>query len=256
MATKLSVSLITYNAQRLLKEVLSAVQPIADEIVIVDNGSTDRTLEIAEEFGAKVFIEDWKGYGKQKQSCVAKCSGDWILALDSDEVLTSESLEVIKQAINSTQYLAYEIRRTNYCFGKSVCHSFPDEYIVRLFKVGAANFSSALVHEKVEISDKVGRLKKAQMLHYTAVDLEDFVFKTHTYAVTLARQFHAVGKRCSVLSVIFKPIFKFLKMYFFQLGFLDGVAGLILAINAANYKFISYAQLYLLSKSKPINPKQ
>ncbi|MDR2338407.1 MAG: glycosyltransferase family 2 protein [Deltaproteobacteria bacterium] len=248
MTAKLSVSLITYNAQRLLKNVLSAVAPIADEIVIVDNGSTDDTLEIAKEFGVKVFIEDWKGYGKQKQSCIAKCSGDWILALDADEVLTPNSLEVIKRVINSAQYSAYEIVRINYCFEKLVRHCFPDEYKIRLFKAGTANFSSALVHEKVEVADAagVGRLREVQILHYTGVDLEDFVFKTHKYAITVARQHYISGKRSNIFSIIFKPIFKFCKMYFFQLGFLDGVAGLILSFNAANYKFISYAQLYLL----------
>ena len=139
---KLSVGIITYNEENRIGKTLDSVKEIADEIIVVDSESSDRTVEIAKAKGAQVFIEKWKGYGPQKNSVLEKCSGDWILLIDADEVVSIELKDKIKDIINgNSDSDVYKIKLRNICFGKEIKYGGWDDYVIRLWKKGKVTIS-------------------------------------------------------------------------------------------------------------------
>ena len=148
---KLSVGIITFNEENRIGKTLDSVNDIADEIIVVDSESKDRTVEIAESKGAKVFVEKWKGYGPQKNSVLEKCNGKWILLIDADEVISKQLKEKIKSIINDTSGKTsdiYKIKLRNICFGKEIKHGGWDDYVIRLWKRGKVKISDREVHEQ------------------------------------------------------------------------------------------------------------
>jgi glycosyltransferase involved in cell wall biosynthesis len=245
----LSVIIITFNEAANLGECLASVAEIAREIVVVDSGSTDQTVEIARAAGAKVIQNtSWPGFGPQKNIALDAASCEWVLSLDADERLTSPLRQQICDAIQAPSYNGFEMPRLSYFCGKPVHHCgwYPD-YIVRLVRRGTARFSDNLVHESLIPQGTVGRLA-SPLLHYSYRTREDVWRKIHSYSDAGAKQLHARGKHTSYPQAILHGVWAFLRTYVFKLGVLDGVTGFRIACMVMRSSYLKYAYLLRLQK--------
>lgn len=254
----LSVALIVKNEEENLAKCLDTVI-WADEIVVLDAGSEDSTIEIAKQYTDKVYVnDDWQGYGIQRQRLQEFASCDWILMLDADERLTTELIDQIKDALRQdNRNLVYALPRLSWCFGKFIRHSgwYPD-YVTRLYAKNTAKYNAQLVHEKLEYDSAMKKNKlKGDLLHYTYRDLEHYLVKSAGYASAWAEQRQARGKTSSLLQGFLHGLGCFIKMYVFRLGFLDGKQGLLLALLSGHSTFSKYADLWVRQqKGKPSSP--
>ncbi|MDO5089763.1 MAG: glycosyltransferase [Leptotrichiaceae bacterium] len=242
---KLSVGIITFNEENRIGKTLDSVKGIADEIIIVDSESSDRTVEIAEAKGAKVFVEKWKGYGPQKNSVLEKCKGEWILLIDADEVISSGLKKKIGKIIEENNETdVYKIKLRNICFGKEIKYGGWDDYVIRLWKNGKVKIDSREVHEKYEIEkeSKVGKINEI-IIHYTYDTIEKFLEKLNRYTTQSAVQYTKEEKKAGILKIYFKMLFRFIRMYILQLGFLDGYEGYLLAKYSSIYTMTKYTKL-------------
>ncbi|MDR1672779.1 MAG: glycosyltransferase family 2 protein [Bacteroidales bacterium] len=240
----LSVGLITYNEAQDLPGTLDAVKDIAGEIIIVDSGSTDRTVEIAQSYHAKVYHEAWKGYGAQKNSVIDKCTRQWILLIDADEEISVPLRERIRQIVTQNDGPeVYKVNFTSYCFGKNIKHGgWSNFQRVRLFRKGAGQYDHRQIHEQFITSCRQAIIKE-YIYHHTYRDMEEYFLKFNTYAAKMAIQYFKDGKRKSMPAVIASSAFCFVKAYILRLGFLDGYEGYFLSRLNACYTFVKYARL-------------
>lgn len=244
----LSVGIITFNEEKRLGRTLESVKDFADEIIIVDSGSTDKTVEIAQKYNAKFYVEEWKGYGPQKNSVIDKCKEDWILLIDADEVISGKLREKILEIVNKSSGDLYEINFTSVCFGKKIKHGgWSGSYRIRLFKNGIGKYNDNVVHEAFVTEGKMERLKE-EIYHYSYEDLSDYLTKFNRYTTEGAKEYHKRGKKVNLFWLVLNPIFKFIRMYIFRLGFLDGVEGLLLAILSSNYTMVKYYKLLEINR--------
>jgi len=229
---KLSIIILTKDSQKYLEKVLNSTK-FADEVIIYDNGSSDKTLEIAKNFkNTKIFIDtNWEGFGIQKQKAVEKTKNKWVLVLDSDEVITEKLKKEILLTISDSKHDAYFVPRLNNFFGKWMKHTglFPD-FSIRLFDKAKAKFNNRKVHEKIEAKNP-GYLKN-YFLHYAYESVEEFIDKQNRYS--------SMGAKKNKLKAIFSPYWTFFKLYFLKLGFLDGWEGFIVSKLYAEYTFWKY----------------
>ena len=241
---KLSVGIITYNEEDRIGRTLDAVRDIADEIIIVDSGSTDRTVEIARSKGASVYVEEWKGYGLQKNSVLEKCKGEWILLLDADEVVSLKLKERIKLLISSekSEYDVYKIKLRNICFGKEIKFGGWDDYVIRLWKNGKVKISEREVHEQYMTEGRIGKLNE-KIVHYTYDTIEQFLEKLNRYTTQSAMQYEKERKRADIFKIYSKMVYRFIRMYILQMGFLDGYEGYLLAKYSSIYTMTKYTKL-------------
>ena len=229
----LSVAIITKNEEDRLPKTLEAVKDIADEIVVVDSGSTDRTVEIAKKFGAKVFIEEWKGYGAQKQSALQKCKGEWILFLDADEVIDKDLKEEIKRVIQKQEAVGYKIRRRTVYLGKPLKFLWNNEYLLRLVRKDANPKWVGNIHEKLSVGGKVRTLKRGTIYHYTYRSLKEHYLKSIKYAELTAEERYIRGKKPSLVRFFLSPLWAFFKAYLLKGGILEGRRGFLIAFSYA-----------------------
>jgi (heptosyl)LPS beta-1,4-glucosyltransferase len=221
----------------------------ADEIVVLDAGSTDETVEIARRYTDKVFIaDDWQGYGVQRQRAQSHASGDWILMLDADERITPELWQSIKQVVQADKRSSvYAVPRLSWVFGRYIRHSgwYPD-YVTRLYPRERAAYGDERVHEKLHYASEMaeGRLT-GDLLHYTYRDLNHYLVKSAHYAEAWATQRYEKGKKASLLQAFIHGVGCFVKMYLVRAGFLDGRQGLLLALLSAHSTFVKYADLWV-----------
>jgi glycosyltransferase involved in cell wall biosynthesis len=244
----LSVTLITRDAAGQLAECLASVA-FADEIVVVDSGSIDDTVELARRHGARVLRHDWLGFGPQKQLAVDTASHDWVLCVDADERVSPELREQIVSELNAPRGFAYAIPRRNRFLGRWLRHGegYPD-WSVRLFHRAHARWGSEPVHEKVVSRSPVLKLS-GDLLHDSAETLEKYLDKQNRYTSLQAEAMHAEGRRANALQLTISPVLRFFKYYVLRLGFLDGVPGLVhIAIGCMN-SFNKYAKLRALERS-------
>ena len=241
---KLSVALITLNEEKNLKRTLESVSAIANEIIIIDSGSTDKTIEIAKEYNAKTFFQAWQGYGKQKNFALSQCSGDWILLIDADEELSKELSSKIQWIIeNEKEKKVFSINRSSICFGKELKHGgWSNQYAVRLWKKGIVEVNQNLVHEAYITSEKIYKIKE-KIYHHTYLTLQDYFVKFNAYTTLGAQEYYKRGKKVSFLKIILNPTYKFIRMYFLKGGFLDGVEGFMIARASAMYSMAKYFKL-------------
>ena len=246
---KLSVGIITLNEEKIIEKTLKSVEAIADEIIIVDSNSSDKTIEIAKSFGAKVFIEDWKGFGPQKNSVIEKCNGDWILLIDADEELSEGLVQKIREIVNGkNDYNVYKINRSSVCFGKRIRYGgWSNQYAVRLWKKNSVKVNDNFVHEDYLTKESIGFIKE-NINHYSYLSLEDYLSRFNRYTTLGAEEYYKRGKKAGVFSIVINPIFKFLRMYIIRLGFLDGLEGLLLSILSANYTMVKYYKLLEMNR--------
>jgi glycosyltransferase involved in cell wall biosynthesis len=247
---RLSVILIAKDEEACIARALHSVA-FADEIVVVDSGSTDRTVEIARELGAKVTVtDDWPGFGPQKNRALDLATGDWALSLDADEWLTAESAEEVRRAVASaaTSTAAFRMpRRSSFC-GRFLQHSgwWPD-HVVRLFRRGRARFSDDTVHERVIADGTIATLREP-IMHETFVDLEDLIGKMNGYSTLAAQRLHRDGKASGVFEAVVRALWAFLRTYVFRAGFLDGREGFMLAVATAEGTYYRYVKLMLRAR--------
>ena len=251
----LTVTVITKNEAHNIAACLASVG-FADQIVVLDSGSTDGTVDIAKALGAEVIVNaDWQGFGVQKNRALALARHDWVLSIDADERLSPALQLEVQQALTDPQFAAYAVPRLSSFCGQYMRHSgwYPD-YVVRLFRRGDAQFSSDLVHEKIIAQTPVGRLK-AELLHETYRNLEQMLDKSNAYSTAGASNALARGKSTSVTSAVAHGAWAFFRTYFLRLGFLDGRRGFLLAASVAQTTFWRYAKLCMLreqSDGKPL----
>lgn len=247
---KLSVAMITMNEEKNLERTLKSVVSFADEIVIVDSGSTDRTEEIAKRYGAKFYVESWKGYGLQRNSAIDKAQGEWILNIDADEEISPELQKKILEIKSSEEDRAvFEINFTSVCFDKKIKHGgWSNSYHIRLFKKSAGRFNENTVHESFETTEKIHTLKE-EIYHHSYSSLGDYFTKFNRYTTEGAIEYYKRGKRCNIFQLAINPIFKFIRMYLIRLGFLDGKEGFLLACTSAMYTMVKYYKLHEIYKN-------
>jgi glycosyltransferase involved in cell wall biosynthesis len=250
----LSVAMITMNEEGNLPRTLESVR-FADEILIVDSHSTDRTLDIARSFDAFVFTEDFKGHGGQKNSAIDKCTSDWILLLDADEVLSPPLQQSIRALLQTTpEFGAYWINRSNQIFGRWMRYGgyYPDRKL-RLFRRGAARMvDEASPHSTPGHTGPKGRLH-GDLLHYAYPTLAQYLEHMQRYSSEMARLAVARGKTSRnpfafLWNVILNPIATFIYNYIFRLGFLDGREGLLLHTYHSVYVSWKYAKAWEMAK--------
>ncbi|WP_261816461.1 glycosyltransferase family 2 protein [Vibrio gallicus] len=248
----IGVLIIVKNAEAHLEKTLSSVSGWVDEIIILDSGSEDNTLQIAQKYTSKIYHQEWLGFGLQRQKAQSYIVSDWILALDSDEEVTEQLKTSILNAIqNDDGKSIYQINRLTKAFGKFIRHSgwYPDK-ITRLYLNKSTKYNNSLVHESVVIPDGYStKLLDGDLLHYTIDTIPNYVNKTQHYMKAWVDQ--REGKKKSTLfGAIIHGIARFIKMYILKKGFLDGRHGLLLALLSANTTFTRYADLWLREHNK------
>jgi glycosyltransferase involved in cell wall biosynthesis len=284
----LSVVLITYNEESNLARTLESVQPLvrdgAGEIIVVDSGSTDRTVEIAKSFGATVFVEAWKGYAAQKNSAIERATGDWILSLDADEEVDSalarevswllsaaptwqkhgipsgddpDSKELrdrdLEIGLNEENLTGFLIPRKNYFLGRWIKYGgfWPDSKL-RLFRRGTGTFQEdQTVHETVKLTGIESAVQHGSLLHHSYPTLSDYIEHMNRYSSLGAEMLAAKGRaRFSTMSIVLRPWLTFFYNYFLRLGFLDGREGLLLHLYHAVYVSWKYAKAWESARAR------
>lgn len=240
----LTVALIAHNEADRLPPTLAKIQDIASEIVLINSVSTDKTIDVAKSFGAKVYTEEFKGFVEQKNSLIPKCTQDWILFLDADEVLNDELKEAIVKVIKEDSPYAYEMNRLTFYLGKLLKNAWQPNYRLRLVRRDAnPRWEGEIVHESLASTSEVKRLP-GYIIHYSYRDVNDHFMRTVKYAKMSAQSYIVRKKKPSIFKIIFSPFFSFFKLYIVKGGFLDGTAGYIAAQSAFIYTFLKYVFLW------------
>jgi glycosyltransferase involved in cell wall biosynthesis len=245
----LSAVLITRNAAGVLEACLDSLA-FADEIVVVDSASSDDTVAIAQRRGARVVQKEWLGFGRQKQFAVEQAKNDWVLCVDADERVSPELAQSIQRALAAPVSPVYRMARRNRFLGRWLSHGegYPD-WSPRLFNRMNARWSEELVHEKLLYAVTPGTLK-GDLMHESPDDLSAYLERQNRYTTLAARQAFELGRSAGVAQLLFSPLVRFFKSYFFRLGFLDGLAGLLhISIGCMN-NYIKYAKLIEMRRAE------
>jgi glycosyltransferase involved in cell wall biosynthesis len=249
----LSVCIITLNEEANIVRTLESVKAIADEVILVDSGSTDSTVDLARARGARVFVEPWKGFAPQKNSALAKASCDWVLSLDADEEVSLELAASIRAMLASAtppQFSGYKMNRRNIYFGRWIKRAgyYPDPKL-RLVRRGAAEFELRAVHEDMKMPGPLGHLE-GDLIHHAYPSLDSFIEHCNRYSTLGAEMVVEKKKQVgfSFINIVLRPLVRFLYSYIFRLGFLDGREGLLVLMNHAAYVSWKYAKAWEMSK--------
>jgi glycosyltransferase involved in cell wall biosynthesis len=246
---KLSVTIISYNEEKNIRDCLESVQ-WADEIVVIDSFSIDKTIDICREYTDRVYQNKWPGFVEQKNFALTKASHNWILSIDADERVSDELGEEIKGLLsNSLKYDGYYIPRKTFYVNKWILHCgwYPD-YKIRLFKKDKGRWEGTggtAIHESVKVNGRVGYLK-GDILHHSFPTISSHLKTINSFTSISATENFKKGERTGILSILFRPIFNFFKMYILKLGFLDGIPGLIVSVLSSYHVFIKYTKMWEL----------
>jgi glycosyltransferase involved in cell wall biosynthesis len=244
---KITATIITLNEERNIARAIESLR-CSDEILIVDSGSVDRTVELAEKLGARVVEAGWRGFAGQKNWAAEQAAYDWILSLDADEAL-SEALEAEIWNLKKTgpRHDAYTMPRLARYLGRWILHSgwYPDRK-VRLYHRQKATWVGDFVHESVQVAGRVGHLE-SNLLHFTCDSISEHLRTMDRYTTLAAQELAARKLKLPLSRVILDPAWTFVKTYFIQRGFLDGLEGLTIAYMAAFYTFLKYSKARIMS---------
>lgn len=229
---KLSVVIITQNEERVVGKAIQSAR-FADEVLVLDSGSSDKTTHIAKSLGARVKHQDWLGFGKQKNAAIDSAQHNWVFVLDSDEEITLELADEIRRNLKNPKHDGFFVARLNKFFGKYIktCGLYPD-YSVRLFDKTKARFNEVAVHESVQLKSQAGYLS-SHMLHDAYEDIDEFIQKQNRYS-----SLHSSKK--NLLKALLNPYWTFFKLYIVKQGVLDGWHGFVIAKLYAQYTFWKY----------------
>ncbi len=243
----ITACVITLNEEHNIEACLSGLA-FADEIVLVDSLSTDGTVELARKFTDKIVLREFRGFSEQKTAALEMATGDWVLFVDADEVVTPELALAIIDAVASGRYDAYRMPRRTSFLGREIryCGWYPD-YQLRLVRREKARFPERLVHETMEIDGPIGSLKPA-LIHNCDPTLDDYFRKMVLYARAAAMQKQLDGRTFRIGDILFTPALRFLKMYVVKQGYRDGMHGLVLSVLTACSTALRYAMLWDLDK--------
>jgi glycosyltransferase involved in cell wall biosynthesis len=244
----LTVAIIALNAGAQIGPCLASAS-FADEVLVVDSGSTDDTVEVSLRHGARVELKEWLGFGKQKQHAVSIARNDWVLCLDADERVSEELAQAIRGAFGSRRYHAYRMARRNRFLGRWLAHGegYPD-WSLRLFHRAHASWSNDEVHEAVLTTAEVGRLE-GDLLHDSAEDVSTYMAKQNRYTTLHAEALYKQGVRASYWRLLASPLVRFVKFYVLRMGFLDGGPGFAHVVIGCNNTFQKYLKLIELEKT-------
>lgn len=245
----ISATIITLNEEKKIKRAIGSISDIVDEVIVVDSGSEDRTIEIAKKLGAKVFFRKFDNFANQKNWAQSLATGDWILSLDADEEIPTKLAEEIKHALTKENIAGYFIPRRNFILEKEIKHSrwSPDKHIW-LWKKESGKWAGD-VHEEVVVRGKVGELKNSK-IHYSHKTLSEFLDSNNFYSTLLSESMHKSKVKFSFVKMFWGPIFEFSVRYFYKLGFLDGWRGFTLAYLMAIYQLMVWVKLWQLNQQK------
>ena len=242
--SRLSVTVIAWNEEERLRACLESVA-WADEIIVLDAESTDKTVQVAREFTDKIWVRPWPGFAAQKNFALDQARGEWVLSLDADERVTPELRERICRIVRENGPAdGYSIPRKNIFWGAWVRHGglYPD-YQLRLFRRTGGRFVDSAVHESARVGGRTRALTEP-LLHHSYRGLEDFVLRSNRYSTLAAQQMVARGARGGLVGLAFRPLGRFLSMYILRAGFLDGWRGFVLAVLYADYVFLRTAKAW------------
>jgi glycosyltransferase involved in cell wall biosynthesis len=247
-----SVSIITLNEEANLRDCLATLS-WADEIVLVDSGSTDRTLEIAREFKAKIFANPWTGMREQKNFAAGKASGPWIFNIDADERITPEGQKEILATLANPRADAYAFPRRNFFLGKWMRHGgwYPDE-VIRLYRKDKGEYGGINPHAGVVLNSGKTAVLREPLTHYTYRSFGQYIAKQYPYSDAAARDLAARGKLPSfpALQIFVKTMWKFIEVFVIKRGFLDGTHGLVAAFGSTFAAYMKQARLWELEREK------
>ncbi|MBE8232399.1 MAG: glycosyltransferase family 2 protein [Endozoicomonadaceae bacterium] len=256
MISQLSIVYITLNAEQYLQQSLMASQKLTDDILLVDSGSTDDTLAIAEQFNVSIIHQDWLGFAAQKQLAIESATNDWVLFLDADEVLSAAAIVAIQQLFqHSLQAQAYSLPRENWFQGKWIRHGswWPDR-VVRLVNRTQGKMKPVKVHESWQTKGQVMQLDEP-IKHYSYQNYSELIIKADKYSTLGAEQLFAKGKRSKGWEPLTHAIASFIRLFLLKGGFKDGVEGAAIAYTTALASFMKYAKLQELQRYKDAKDK-
>jgi len=247
---KISVAIITKDEGANIRDCLESVV-WADEIVVVDSGSTDKTREICQNFKARFYSEEWKGFSRQKNSAIEKTRNEWVMSLDADERVTPALRQEIAKVLEQDPFCdGYYIARKNFFRGHWIrrCGWYPD-FNLRLFRKSRGRFQERTVHERVEIQGELSYLKNP-LEHKTYRTLSDFLQRMDRYSTLAAKEMQKEGREYRFYDAFFRPPFTFLQMYLLRAGFLEGYRGFLLSVLYSFYTFSKYSKLKEIEDSQ------
>ena len=249
---QLSAVIITYNEEKNIGRCLRSLAGVADEMIVLDSFSTDNTVAIARKYGAVVHQSEFEGYGTQKNTALELCTGNAVLFVDADEMLSPDlSMLILKEKKEGFPADGYSMNRlTNFC-GQWIRHGswYPDRKL-RIIKNKKGKWNQALVHEAIIMnSESVIKHLRADLMHYSYDSVEELVNKNNHYSSLSAKTLHTAGKRTSRLRLFINPTWAFIYNYIFRLGFLDGLNGFIIAVNLSYFTFQKHMKLLMLQES-------
>ncbi|HET6420723.1 MAG TPA: glycosyltransferase family 2 protein [Geobacteraceae bacterium] len=246
--SKISAIVRTRNEEKNLEECLESIS-WADEIVVVDSRSTDRTIEIAKKFTDRIFIRDWPGHIAQSQFATDQASSTWVLSMDADERVTPELRdEIIALDLANTPHDAFEMPRRHFFMKRWIKHSgwYPDRKI-RLFRKDRCHWGGYNPHDVVKLPGSLGRLKN-DLVHYIYCDISHFANTKNAYSTATAGDHFNSGRKAHFVDFTLRPIYAFVYRYFIRLGFLDGLAGFVICVEEAHGVFLKYIKLFEMEK--------
>ncbi len=248
---RLSVITLTLNEAGNIGKCLESVR-WADEIIVVDSGSTDGTLDLVRQYTGKVFTIKWPGYGAARNFALSQATGNWVLWLDADERVTPELGEEIRRLLSGgdTAPAGYAIGRRAYFLGRWIRHCgwYPSR-VVRLFQRERGSFTESRVHERLRLEGPVKETRN-DLLHFTDPTLHHYVSKFNRYTTLGAEDLHAAGRRFRHVDLLVRPPIHFFKMYVLRRGFLDGIEGFLLSVLSSAYTFTKYAKLWEIERNR------
>jgi glycosyltransferase involved in cell wall biosynthesis len=247
---RIAVLILTFNEERNIVECMQSVKAFADEIIIIDSGSTDQTIRLATDLGGVCHVHPMtEGFSGQRNFALQQTKAEWVLFLDADERITAEAAEEIRSIVDQGKPYAYEILRRNIAFGQPIQYGgHSPDYSLRLYPRSAIHWQG-LVHEQAVVNLPVHRLKHF-MWHHTYVSWERYFFKFNQYTSMMAQKMLEQGKKANWSDLLFRPWFGFLKFYILKAGWRDGRIGFILAFFHVFYTLAKYVKLYELQEKK------
>ncbi|MBE9527607.1 MAG: glycosyltransferase family 2 protein [Proteobacteria bacterium] len=247
---KISATIIVLNEEANIGDCLESLD-FVDEIIVLDSGSADRTVEICKSYGATVYTDEWLGFGRQKNLAATRTANDWVFNIDADERVTPGLRAEILDAVERDEKNGYCVPRKNHFGGRWVrrCGWYPD-YNLRLYKKSTGSFNERRVHEAVQIEggSKAAGYLKNPLIHLTYASVEEYLARAERYSTLGAEELYESGRRTRATDTTLRPLFTFFKMYILKLGFLDGALGFKLSTLYAGYTRAKYIKLKALSE--------